>query len=498
MSTDKNILKRLVLPAVLLFLFLPLIQNTIHFKKWIKPLKGAYVQVKDTSFNWKDWFTEDYQQQKNKYLNQNFGLRNYCVLLNNQLDFSLFKKVNTDHVVVGKSNVLFEDSYINAYNGVNFSGEEKLKSHIEKLKKAQELLKNNNVDLEIIFLPGKASYFPEYFPGAYSGAKKLSNYDFMSTYAKKVTLDFVDFNAWFLQLKNKTLYDLYPTGGIHWSNYGSLLAIDSLIKRVESKIGITMRKFIITDVHFSDTLVDPDNDIGDALNLLQDIKPLSMPYAKYYWDDKGNETKPKALFIGDSYFWNWYYQGFINNMFSNSTFWYYNQTVYPETEQQRDIKKLHVKEEILKNRVIVLMATESNIQDIGWGFADIVISAFENYKAPVSSNISGPRKEIYIRYFKTAILNTPDWLEKVKVKAKEKNISVEEMLSADADYIYETEYNTQKVIDFIEQTKERIKKDEKWFGDIKRKAKEKNISAEEMLELDAKYVYDLDKKAGKI
>ena len=155
MSTEKNILNRLVLPAVLLFLFLPLIQNTIHFKKWIKPLKGAYVQVKDTSFNWKDWFTEDYQQQKNKYLNQNFGLRNYCVFLNNQLDFSLFKKVNTDHVVVGKSNVLFEDSYINAYNGVNFSGEEKLKSHIEKLKKAQELLKNNNVDLEIIFLPRK-------------------------------------------------------------------------------------------------------------------------------------------------------------------------------------------------------------------------------------------------------------------------------------------------------------------------------------------------------
>lgn len=498
MRDDNHILKRLTFVGVLLFLFIPLIQNTFHFKKWLKPLKGAYVQEKDTCFSWKEWFDESYQQQKNKYTNQNFGFRNYCVFLNNQLDFSLFKKANVDHVIVGKAGFLFEDSYINSYFGKNFAGEEKLKSQIEKLKKAQTLLKKNNIDLEIIFLPGKASFFPEYIPDFYSSTKKASNYDFMSMYAKKTKLDFIDFNAWFLRLKTTTKYDLYPSGGIHWSNYGSLLAIDSLKKHIEVNTGLVLRNFTITNIRFSDTLADPDNDIGYALNLAKDFKPLSMPYAKYVWNDNGNETKPQALFIGDSYFWNWYYQGLINNFFSNSTFWYYNQIVYPETESQRDIKKLQVAEIISGNRVIVLMATESNIQDIGWGFADLIINLFENYTPAVNHTIiNGPRKQIYIRYFQNAIANTPDWLEKVKLKAKENNISVDEMILKDAEYVYETDYNNQKVIDLIEQIKERIKNDEKWLNDVKAKAKEKNISVEEMLELDAKYLYDMDKKKGK-
>jgi hypothetical protein len=308
-------------------------------------------------------------------------------------------------------------------------------------------------------------------------------------------------------MKPRAVYDLYPSGGIHWSNFGALLAFDSLRKHIEKNTHITLREFGITRVRFSNELRDPDNDIGNALNLLRDIKPLSMPYAEYEWLEKKNEVKPTALFVGDSYFWNWYYQGLVNNFFKDARFWYYNQTVYPDTLQEREVQKLPFKESVAANKVVVLMATESNIHDIGWGFADKVLNNFTSGNASayegsqttdhVDSSAAlntSRRKDIYVKYFIEEIRHNLDWLEKVKIKAREKNISTDEMVKLDAEYIYDTKYNTRDAINYTEGTKERIRKDVKWMKDVRAKAKAKNISVDEMLELDAKYLYDQETK----
>lgn len=483
--------------GILLLLFLPLLQTFFHFKKSIRPLRGAYVAAEDTLFTWKGWFDERFQQKKNDKLNQDFGFRNYYVRLNNQLDFTLFEKINTEHVVQGKAGVLYEDDYIKAYLGKNFIGKEKLEALGDKLKQAQQLLKSNGIRLEILFLPGKASFFPEYIPDTYGAKSGTSNYEYLSQYAKKIGLDFIDFNAWFKQMKPHTVYDLYPSGGIHWSNYGALIAFDSLRKHIEKNSLLTLREFRITKIKYSSTLIDPDNDIGEALNLMRDVKPLSMPYAEYKWLEKPLEDKPQALFVGDSYFWNWYYQGLINNFFTNARFWYYNQTVFPDTLPERDVQKLSFKESVAPNKVVVLMATESNIHDIGWGFADKVLSNFtpgqglEHADSTTLANL-GQRKNIYIKFFIGEIKKNADWLEKVKIKAKEKNISADAMALLDAEYLYDTQYSQPSVIQYTEETKQRILHDAKWSGDVKAKAKEKNIPFEEMLELDAKYIYDME------
>ncbi len=501
MKNDYPKINFFLLVSILLFLFIPLFQNTFHLKKWVKPLKGAYVTEKDTSFKWPMWFNETYQKQKDLFFNQNFGLRNYYVMLHNQIDYTLFKKINAEHVVVGKAGIFFEDNYIDAYNGKNFVGKQKLEDLASKLKQAQEILKSNGVDLEILFIPGKASYFSEYIPDAYKVKRSTTNYEYLLSCAKKQNIDLIDFNAWFLQMKPTSVYDLYPSGGIHWSNYGATLAMDSLRKHIEKNTGMSMREFKITKVNISDNLQNPDNDIADALNLCKDVQPLAMPYPEYRWLEKPGEIKPQALFVGDSYFWNWYYQGYVNNLFANARFWYYNQTVYPEDQPVRDVKVLSFKEEVSRNAVVVLMATESNIHDIGWGFADQVIANFKkkelgSSEKEISVNLYW-RKQVYLRYFANEIMHTPDWIASVTEKAKTKNVPVEAMIQMDADYLYETEYNTSEVLNYTEKAKVRIKKDEKWMMSILQKAKEKNIPVEEMLELDAKYVYDTEVKGIK-
>ena len=281
----------------------------------------------------------------------------------------------------------------------------------------------------------------------------MSNYEYAATLCKKLNINHIDFSKWFKEQKNISPYDLYPKTGIHWTNYGALIATDSLKRHIEHNASLNLKDFVITNIAFSDSLISPDNDMGEAMNLLFPIKTLPMPYANYYWKEDESAVKPKALFIGDSYFWNVYYQGLTNNLFTDCKFWYYNQTVYPESEPVREVNKLDISEEIKKQQVIVLMATETNIHDIGWGFVDKAIETL-----------------------------------------KTKNINIDEMITLDAIYVYETDYCKPEVVEEINKTKERIKNTKEWMEQIKIKAKTQNVSEDEMLELDAKYLYDTELK----
>ena len=171
----------------------------------------------------------------------------------------------------------------------------------------------------------------------------------------------IDFSKWFIEQKNISPYDLYPKTGIHWTNYGALIATDSLKRHIEHNTGLNLKDFIITNIAFSDSLVSPDNDMGEAMNLMFPIKTLPMPYANYYWKEDESVVKPKVLFIGDSYFWNIYYQGLTNNLFTDCNFWYYNKTVYPESEPIRDVNKLDISEEIKVQRLNEIIEVQNSI-----------------------------------------------------------------------------------------------------------------------------------------
>jgi hypothetical protein len=82
----------------------------------------------------------------------------------------------------------------------------------------------------------------------------------------------------------------------------------------------------------------------------------------------------------------------------------------------------------------------------------------------------------------------------IKKKADSKKISIDEMITLDAIYVYETDYCKPEVVEEINKTKERIKNTKEWMEQIKIKAKTQNVSEDEMLELDAKYLYDTELK----
>jgi hypothetical protein len=416
-----------ILSIVYTILFIPIIG--ILFNGSLEPLNGAFYHEEDTDLDVKGWFDRTYQEKKDKCLQNNFGLHNLYVRAYNQLDFCFLKKAHARFVVVGELNYLYETAYIDAYLGKDFIGEKRIEDYVKKLKQVQDTLQKQNKLLLVVFAPGKASFFPEYIPGYYRLKARTSNYDLFSKQARSLGLNHIDFRDYFISQKQQSKYPLYPQFGIHWSNYGSLMAFDSILNYTRSKTNIAIPEMVLGGIDWSDTLQHPDDDIIKGMNLLIEPRTFKMAYPKYYVAyDSTKHKKLKLLTVSDSFWWYIYGTGLPGHIFSENRFWYYNEEMYPESASSpMYVAQADYFSAIRESDVIMILYSESNLYKFGGGFVDM---CYETFCKP------NPQKE-KLQKMKSTIRSTPEWFDEVAKKAQEHNIPVDSMLTLDAIYMLE-------------------------------------------------------------
>ena len=370
MSKQSLYFKRTLLGIIFAMLFLPLLQARLKFFEE-KPLNGALAEPEYRRFSWNYWFSSTYQKKKEQYVNACFGFRNTCVRLNNQLDFSLFRQANANGVIVGNKNYLYEQAYIDAYNGTDFIGQDSIVQTARRIAFLSEQFKRCDKQLIVVFAAGKASYYPTFFPDKFrlQQQNKCTNYFRFKQQLATSTVNFIDFNAWFLELKKTSDYPLFPKLGIHWSHYGMTLAADSLIKNIERVRQVDLGNIVTKNIATSNLAQFEDKDIGDGMNLLFDVPGLTMAYPDFRFEQKDSK-KPKVLVVSDSFFWGMYNAG-ISSVFDQTHFWYYNKQVYPEFQTKEYFTyQVDFEQAIKANNVFIIMATEANLKAIGWGFLE--------------------------------------------------------------------------------------------------------------------------------
>jgi hypothetical protein len=134
--------------------------------------------------------------------------------------------------------------------------------------------------------------------------------------------------------------------------------------------------------------------------------------------------KPSALFIGDSFYWGWDYQGLTDSIFRNKQFWYYDKEIYPA--DPAGIKKtidVNLVQEVEKQDVIIIMHVCGGAGDLGSGFIDRAYAEFDT-----SSNNK-------IRNFEKEIRKSPEWMAQMEKKAKENKVTTDQMVRNDAIYL---------------------------------------------------------------
>lgn len=427
MNSFSNILKKCLLLIVFSVMVLPMIQDKLNVIK-LPSLKGDISYPSDTTINPSNWFSGKYQEEKETYLNSMFGLRSLFVRLNNQIGYSLFNKVNANGVIVGKENYLYEKSYIDAYTGSDFLGEDSITNTLNNLKFIADNLHKMNKQFILVFAPGKASYYPEYIPDNYLPVLQKTNYKSFSEGAKKHGLEIIDFNRWFIDNKNKSKYPLYPKYGIHWSIYGCAIAADSIVRKIEQ-----LRHINVPNLYFKTVSLekpkDIDYDLADGMNLLFKLNSFKYAYPTVLIENSIGKIKPRVLTISDSFYWGMYNMQ-ISKCFSKHHFWYYNKVVYPESFKQELLTDhLDLKLEIKNHDVIILMVTEANLKNIGWGSIQNLTTLFKTENKIINQTFELKNK---ISEYIDLIKKNKQWLSDNKLKAKEKKITLDSMLVLEA------------------------------------------------------------------
>ena len=83
----------------------------------------------------------------------------------------------------------------------------------------------------------------------------------------------------------------------------------------------------------------------------------------------------------------------------------------------------------------MLLCTEANMDDLGFGFIEQSTSSLKKGQAHYKQRMKA---------IKIQIREDENWFNQIKEKARRRNISIEEMIDIDANYIYKEELRSGK------------------------------------------------------
>ncbi len=351
------------------------LQRNIDFWQF-KPLKGAHTSLSKPKITLTTWLNGSYQKKADTYCTDAFGFQEPLVRLVNELDYRWFNAANAKYVIVGANDYLYETPYIEAHLGMDYLGDSLIKDYVTKMVRLRDTLKQLNVDLYMLFAPGKGSFYAEHIPEYYWQYQiDSTNYDRFTHHMDQQGFEYLDFHRWFRQMKDTASYPLLPNTGIHWSKYGMVLATDSISKYWQQKFPY-QPGFEYSDGELSSIAQGSDADVEDGMNLLSDIPNLTMMYPKH---DFAKTPKPglKTAVIADSYYWGLFNIGLSTMASDSGEFWYYFKQVYPQHfTNQLMIEDLDLQQAIESKDVIMLLQTDATLDRFGFGFVEAAYALY--------------------------------------------------------------------------------------------------------------------------
>ena len=407
---------------------LPLSQQLFSWARLVK-LHGDVRYASDTVLTWRGWLNESFQKKKDAWVNDSFGFRSEFVRLHNQLRYSLFGLPGAQAVVVGKAGYLYEENYIKAVTGDDLLDTQTINRRCDAVAHAARILQQENILLLVILAPGKGSYYPEFIPERYGSPAAVTNYSLWSDGLQKRHVNLLDFYAWFRSMKDTSRFPLYPKTGVHWSQYGVCLAMDSTVRFLERRTGEDCPEIRWDSIERTRSPRYDDKDIEDGMNLLFPLDHLEMAYPNMTVAQNGKARVP-VLTIADSYYWQWFGSGVAGQLFNPAEVWYYFEEAHVSGSQQppKKIADVPFLEKILQQRVIILLSTDANLSRFDYGFCDRLIREF-------SSSGANGFNEALLKKQMDDIRHSPDWYKQVIEKAITKGISVDSMLKLDAQWV---------------------------------------------------------------
>lgn len=472
---------------MVLLLLLPLAQYHLEFTK-LEPLKGSYKkeQIKIPALALNNLRSESFQVAVGKEWKSNLGFKNWLVRLNNQINYTLFDKSNTNGTIVCKDNYQITEPEIKAFLGHDFIGDEKVKQLWDKIEFIKDTLQRKGISFFILITPGKASTYAEKIPDKYFDLYKSpkTNYNEFVFQAKQRKVKLFDAKTIIQNDQSYFEHPVFPKNGIHWSGNTVAKISDTLVDFIESISGLKTPNVLLTEGE--KTVLNyrfTDYDIGEAMNLLWNISDDVLHYPEMTFAEMP-KNKINTLGVGDSFIQSFFgFYPVLDSVFSTeSNIWYYNELMgWPlKYEKHRiSVKKLNLKKEVLDRDLVFVEITEENLKLQAYGFID-----------DLYAELKGENElEIKMKPLFEKLLNSAEVVKEAKRIAPIVGYSMAEMRHSIAKYKVKNNW----LVDFdyeeeVERVIKIIKASENWFKGVKEKAIRRNEPIETTLRKEAMWV----------
>ena len=428
------LIKRALLFLILLMLVFPALQRRFQLIPE-KPLSGLFSSVSKPAFTLSSFRSGAYQDQYRQYREDSAGFKPSLVRLYNQIEFSLFAIPHAEKVIVGKSHELFASGYIRGFLGQDFPGEHYIDEKVRMLKFVQDLLwREKRIFVVVVIPPDKGSFYPELIPERFLEMKRhQTGRDYFTKKARSEGVNVIDFNPFFMAMKDTSRYRLIPPSGVHWSDWGSYLAADSAIRYFEKGSGLELPRMVLDSIVVTMHPRHNDDDINKTMNLLKDAPHGPLAYPCFHFVADSTKPKPAALFVADSFVWGWYDQPIIQGLFRNREIWYYDKDVFPESfTKAKATREVGLREAVERQNFLVLLQVGAGSGNPGSGVIDRL---YAEYDTSAGNQIRQLEKRIFA---------DSTWLSVEKKKAKDNNYSVEEVVRTDAINMFNDELRKKK------------------------------------------------------
>ncbi len=452
----------------------------------MKNLSGQPDLTPYPKFTLKGWFRDEFQPQFNKATEEHVGFRPVMIRMKNELEYTLYHKANASGVVVGKDRYVYESDYIRSYTGRDYLGDYFWSQKFQRLQMVKDTLAKLGVQMAVVLEPGKATFHPEYIPGRFLKFKTdQTNYQALLRESIRIGMPLLDLNRYFKEKKRNAPYPLFPKGGIHWSVGGMVMAADTLLGFIRDDLHLKVPELVVDRVEMSDSLRDTDGDVVEIMNLLWSPEHPKMGYPSFHFTPVDSASRPRVLVISDSYYFNILGAKIPANAFANEAFWYYNSSIYPDSwTSPKDTGSIDVPKTVENMNLVLIMVTERFYHRFDWDFTDII---YRHYY---------PGAPDEYRYdFIRGIVRNYVWFDDIQEQSDYSGKTMEEKLTGNADYLFWEADQAGKIPHDIGYYRINIQKDPKWMQQIREKALINNISVDEQVTRDAQWMLEQPQKS---
>lgn len=414
MTTTPSISRRcvcgvLVSLAAALFLF-PFFQHAAHWPadkqlSGFTPRTGAFPALTPQT-----WLDGSFAKTVDLWASEHVGVRGWLVALNRQIRYSCFGQVEPAPLrkralVIGKAPVLYENILLlDALRPPQISPE-KMEFFAARLRRTQDLLREQGKAFVVVLAPNKALVYPETLPAWARKRVSETNTDYRAFIEalRRHDVPLLDTMALFRELRPQ-YDDLVPPHAIHWGHQGAWIAWQHAIPLINRQ-GLLPELPVPETV---DVVMDKpssmNRELRDQLNLFfsdhGDLIPSAYPVVDPL--PAGMEPMLNALVVGDSFGFTLVDAMARSRLCTVIHFWFYmlrGKGADPGSFDSRAVRSLPTPsgngimsrniengQRMLKDKnLVVFVITTFNIDKFSWGFDRLVEQLYGNPDAAASA-----------------------------------------------------------------------------------------------------------------